>query len=70
MIPILKRKQRMSPQKHDTKLVNASQDEILDDKYMSELFDAAESRNVKAFRSALEAYVMNCFEHGDTDESK
>lgn len=57
----------MSSKQPDTKLVNASQDEMLDDRLMSELFDACENKDVKAFRSALEAYVMNCFEHGSED---
>ncbi len=62
-LPFLKKKQfkaQMMPT--DTKLVNGSQDEMLDDRYMSELFEAAEKGDVKSFRSALEAYVNNMFD--------
>lgn len=72
MLPFLKYKKwpRIAP-KQEEKLVNAPQSDLLEDHCIGELMEAVESKNVKAFRAALEALVMNCFEdEGNEDDGR
>jgi hypothetical protein len=41
-----------------------SASEKLDEYCMDELFEAAKSKNVSQLREALEALILNCFDHG------
>ena len=43
----------------ETKLVNGSSDDHIDDHMLGELIDAYDRRDVKLFRQALEALIMN-----------
>ena len=63
LLPFLKEKKvpRIAPPMEE-KLYNGSPSEILEDHCLSELMDAAKDKNVSAFRKALEALVINCFE--------
>ncbi len=67
-LPFLKKRKapRHQPPTEE-KVVGLSPDEELEDHCISELMDACENKDPKAFRSALEALVMNAFEHGDQD---
>lgn len=55
----------------DEKSVGFDADDKLEEHCFQELKDACQSHDVKAFRAALEAIVMNCFEdvHGPNDEA-
>ena len=67
-LPFLKKKlPRVQQKPTEEKLINASSDDHIDDHCMSELFDACESKNASQFRSALEALVMNMFDHNQED---
>lgn len=71
-LPFLKNKKipRVVTEPIDEKLVNASPEELLDDRCVDELMEAVKSSNVQQFRSALEALVINMFEQdGDEDEA-
>jgi hypothetical protein len=46
----------------DEKLVQGSPSDLLEDHCVGELMSAITNKDVKAFRSAIEALVMNCFE--------
>lgn len=59
---------RIGP-KQDEKLVQGSESDHLQDYCLGELMDAIEQKNVKAFRSALEALFLDMFEMQD-EESK
>lgn len=51
------------------KLINGSEDDHLEFHCVQELMDSVEHKDVKSFRAALEALVLNMFDHGDKDES-
>ena len=53
----------------DSKLINGSPDDILDDHMIGELFDSYKSKNIDKFRAALAALTMNCFTHEDTEDA-
>ncbi len=65
-LPFLKQKSwpRIAP-KQEEKLINGSESDHLEDHCMKELMDAVESKDVKSFRAALEALILNCFEDED-----
>lgn len=64
-LPFLK-KRRLPRTQEPTqdKEVGLSPDEELHDQALVELMDAAEARDPKLFRQAMEALVMNAFQHG------
>lgn len=64
MLPFLKESKRPRIQSKPTeeKLIQGSASDHLEDHCIGELMDAVESKNVKAFRSAFEALIMNCFD--------
>lgn len=66
-LPFLKNRRmpRIETNPREPMLVNASADDLIDDQSMSEMFDAIEKKDVRKFRQALEALVMNAFDHGD-----
>lgn len=51
----------------EEKMVNGSADDHLEFHCAGELMDAVETKDVSKFRSALEALVMNMFEHEESD---
>lgn len=53
----------------EEKSYGQSSSEKLEDHCIGELMDAVPSLDVGAFRKALEALVLNCFEEGNPDES-
>jgi hypothetical protein len=63
-LPFLKNRKipRMAKDKPDDKLVNASSQDHIDDYCTQELMDACASKDVKRFRSALEALILNLFQ--------
>lgn len=63
-LPFLKNKRRprVADKPTESKLVNGSADDHIDDHCMSEIFDACEKRDASAFRKSLEAFVMNMFD--------
>ncbi len=69
-LPFLKNKRipRIATAPMDEKLVQGSASDHLEDHCIGELFDACVNKDVKAFRSAVEALVMNCFEESENDE--
>lgn len=53
----------------EEKLIHGSSADHLEQHCAGELLDAVEKKDVKAFRSAFEALIMNCFEtEGESDE--
>ena len=46
----------------EQKSYNLSPDEMLDDYCAGELMEAVKAKDVSAFRKAVEALTMNCFE--------
>jgi len=68
-LPFLKNRKlpRIATEPREEKLVNASSSDHIDDHMAGELMDAVATKNVAAFRSAIEALVMNMFDHGDDD---
>lgn len=66
-LPFLKNKRwpRVAPSPTEEKLVNGSASDHLQDHCMGELFEAAETKNVAKFRSAVEALVLDMFEDSD-----
>lgn len=52
----------------EEKLVNGDSSDVLEQHCMSELFDAVEEKDHEKFRKALEALVMNMFEHDEEHE--
>ncbi len=64
-LPFLKEKSwpRVAPEPRSDKSYNLSASEQLEDHCMDELFDASHSKDSKAFRAALEALVITCFEN-------
>ncbi len=69
MLPFLKERRwpRIAPPM-DEKSYGLSSDEQLEDACMSELMDAVKDKDPKAFLSALEALVRNCFQYGEANE--
>lgn len=49
----------------EEKLVQGSESDHLEDYCVGELMDACAQMDVKAFRAAFEALVMNCFDYGE-----
>lgn len=68
-LPFLKqaRLPRVAPEAPDQKLVQGSESDLLDDHCFHELMDAVRAKDVKLFRQALEALVLNCFEEDKQD---
>lgn len=64
MLPFLKNRKipRIQSNPMDEKLVQGSPSDHLEEHCAGELMEAVEKKDVKAFRSAVEALVMNCFE--------
>jgi len=54
--------------KPDEKLVQGSATDHLEEHCVGELMDAVKSKDVRAFRSALEALILNCFDEESDDE--
>lgn len=52
----------------EEKLVNGSPGEQLEEHCAGELMDAVSAKDVKAFRAAITALVMNCFEDEESKE--
>lgn len=69
MLPFLKSRKwpRIAP-KQEEKLVNAPVSDHLEDHCVSELWAAVPTKDVKSFRSALLALVMNCFDYDGEDD--
>jgi hypothetical protein len=69
MLPFLKQSKlpRIQSKPLEEKLVQGSASDHLEDHCIGELMDACPSKNVKAFRSALEALVLNCFDEGEAN---
>jgi hypothetical protein len=68
-LPFLKKRRspRIASEPQDSKLINGSPEDHIDDHMVGELMEAAKDKNIGKFRSALEALVLNCFETEDTD---
>lgn len=66
-IPFLKnsKRPRIAQEPSPEKLIQGSESDHIEHHCMQELFDSAPNKDVKRFRSALEALVMNCFEWGE-----
>lgn len=65
MLPFLKKLPRVNPDSHslrEQRMVNGSQSSVLEHHCAGEFMDAAKSKNVKSFRAALEALILNLFE--------
>lgn len=56
---------RIKTEPQDEKLVNGSASDLLEDHCIGELMDAAQSKDIKRFRAALEALIMNMFDMED-----
>jgi hypothetical protein len=68
-LPFLKRRKLPRHQEPGAeKEVGLSGDEELESQAISELMDAAEARDPKLFRQAMEALVMCAFEYGEDHE--
>ena len=63
-VPFLKNKKvpRIAVDPPEAKLINGNSSDLLEERCTTELMDAAGTKDVKKFRAALEALVMNCFE--------
>lgn len=62
-LPYLKHKSwPRDGQKIEEKLIQGSASDHLDHHCCQEMFDAVEHKDIKRYRAALEALVMNCFE--------
>ncbi len=68
-LPYLKyrRYPRVAPGPTEQRLVQGSASDHLDDACMAEIFDACEKRDMRHFRSALEALVRNMFDWEGTE---
>lgn len=63
LLPFLKNKRpRVAPGPQDEKLVNASPEDHVAEYCIQELMDAVPKKDIKKFRDAVEALVMNMFE--------
>lgn len=62
-LPFLKNRKfpRVASKPTEEKLVSGSESDHLEDYCAKELMDAVADKDVKAFRSALEALILNCF---------
>lgn len=69
MLPFVKNRKipRIATEPTPEKLVQGSDSDHLEDYCAGELMDAVKNKDVKAFRSAIEALVLNCFEDGESD---
>lgn len=70
MLPFIKgpRTPRMPQKPMEDKLVQGSEDDLVEDHCLDEIFQACESKDIGKLRSALEFLVINCFEpNGDKD---
>lgn len=63
-LPFLKQRKtpRINANPTEEKLVQGSASDHLEEHCAGELMDAVEKKDVKAFRSAFETLIMNCFE--------
>lgn len=66
-LPFLKHRKlpRIAVDPMQEKLVQGSSSDHLEDYVSGELMDAVANKDVKAFRSAIEALLMGMFEWGD-----
>lgn len=53
---------RIAPKPTEEKLVQGSASDHLEDYCVGELMEAVEEKNIKKFREAIEALVLNCFD--------
>jgi len=63
-LPFLKRHKlpRVEIKNPEEKLINGSAEDHLEDYAIGEMMEAISEKNIKKFRSALEAMVLNQFE--------
>ena len=65
-LPFLKHRfPRIAVDGPDDKLVQGSASDHLQDHVSGELFDAVKNKDIKAFRAAIEALLMDMFDWGD-----
>lgn len=64
MLPHLKKKWPKVANPMPEMSYGTSASEKLDEYCMEELFEAVKSKNVSQFMEALEALILNCFDHG------
>lgn len=69
-LPFLKNKlPRVAKEAPAEKMVNGSPEDHVEDHCIAELIDACEAKDVRKFRQALEALLLNSFDwDGDKDE--
>lgn len=70
-LPFLKNRRlpRIATEPMEEKLINGSSDDHLEAHCVGELMEAVQSKDVKKFRSAIEALVMNMFDYGDENNA-
>lgn len=69
MLPFLKnRRARSQTGPQEERLVQGSASDHLEDHCAQEMLDAIASKDVKRFRAAFEALILNCFDYEDHDE--
>lgn len=59
----------MAPPSGDEKLINGSAQDHLEDHCIGELMEAASKKDIRAFRAALDALVMNMFDFGEAKDA-
>lgn len=70
MLPFLKKtKLPKLPKDMEDKSIGFSPDEMLHEKATRELQEAIHNKDPKAFRSSLEAIILNLFKHGDPEHA-
>jgi hypothetical protein len=72
MLPFLKNRKtpRIATEPQEEKLVNGSQDDLINEHMLTELMEACTNKDVKLFRQALEGLIMNMLDmdsQGDND---
>jgi hypothetical protein len=69
-LPFLKTRRipRIATEPTEEKLVNGSQDNVMNDHFLHEMMDACEAKDVKLFRQSLESLIVNMFDY-DGDEN-
>lgn len=68
-LPYLKNRRmpRIADQSDETM---TDSDDPLEQHCVKELIEAVGNKDVKAFRAALEALILNCFDDGDEDDGQ
>lgn len=70
-LPFLKNRRlpRVAPAQPEEKMVNESSEDQLERHCIQELWDAIERKDVGAFRSAMEALILNLFEEDEEQDA-